>query len=122
MVPWEVFFPSLVAEIIQGSLISLALSRAHVSTNKSRITVKHGRGSILKFNFPILGEYIESKHIVPGSISRPFIEIAVLGSSATPSLKVKVPSCVLLIDLRTSRTDIFPGKEHNQVSLPVEFI
>jgi hypothetical protein len=93
-----------------------------VSTIKSLITSKQGSGARLRDILLELRDEIESKHKLPGRTILPFTEMAVFGSLQCPSLNVRLPSCVPFIDLRVSKTDIFPGSEHNQVSFPLELV
>ena len=69
------------------------------------MTSDPGIGSILSFIESPLDVTALSILTLPGIMSLPLTEIAVVGSSSFPSLKERVPSWVSLMALKASRTE-----------------
>ena len=72
---------------------------------RSLITSDPGIGSILSFIESPLDVTTLSILTLPGIMSLPLTEMAVVGSSSFPSLNDKVPSWVSLIALKASKTE-----------------
>ncbi len=111
--------PSLVAPLNQGFVDALLMSEIVRSVTRSRMTSPIRIGSRFKKFIPSLEEITDSIFVRPGRIGRPLAHMTVVGSLREPSLNVRDPSSVDLMDRNTSRTELLPLRTQAHSSCPL---